>query len=409
MLDYRLQLEYAYAIKGTINMIKRELYMQKIHPFIGKDIVKIITGLRRSGKSVLLDLLKQEINVPERSIFINFESRKNAQFTNAGTLYNFVTKKVGDSKDKWYLFFDEIQEVTNWEHVINSFRVDFDADIYITGSNARLLSGELATLISGRYVQFVVYPFSYKEFMLLNEGKGFADYLKLGGMPFIGNIIADEKAVHLYLEDLYNSVVLKDVVKRNNIRDVDLLERIITYVLANVSQTFSANSISKYFKSEQRKVSTDTVLNYIKACEEAYLFHRLKRQDIKGKKLLEVAEKYFVADHGLREAVYGKGADDIGQVLENIVCIELMRRGYEVFVGAINGQEIDFVGVLNNEPIYVQVAYLLSDKETQNREFGNLLKIEDNFPKYVVSMDMVDLSRNGINHLNIEEFLTEEL
>ncbi|HCC34444.1 MAG TPA: ATPase [Ruminococcaceae bacterium] len=389
-------------------MIKRELYMERIRPFIGKDVVKVITGLRRSGKSVLLDLLRDEIGDSKHSIYFNFESKKNAKYTNADALYEYIIKKVGDSKEKWYLFFDEIQEVADWEKAINSFRVDFDADIYITGSNAKLLSGELATLISGRYVQFVIYPLSYKEFLLLNQGKSFNDYLKFGGMPFVSNIISDENAVNLYLEDVYNSVVLKDVVKRNNIRDVDLLERIITYVLSNVGQTFSATSISKYFKNEQRSVSTDTVLNYIKACEEAYLFYKLRRQDIKGKKILEVAEKYFVADHGMREAVYGKHMEDIGQVLENIVCLELLRRGYSVTVGTIDNEEIDFIGVKNNEPIYVQVAYLMPDKSTQEREFENLLKIEDNFPKYVVTMDEVNMSQRGIVHQNIRDFLLSD-
>ncbi|GHU49927.1 ATPase [Clostridia bacterium] len=389
-------------------MIKRELYMEQIRPFIGKDVVKVITGLRRSGKSVLLGLLRDEIGDPDHSIYFNFESKKNAKYTDADVLYDFILGKVGESKDKWYLFFDEIQEVTNWERAINSFRVDFDADIYITGSNAKLLSGELATLISGRYVQFVVYPLSYKEFMQLNEGKGFADYLRLGGMPFISNIIGDENAVNLYLEDVYNSVVLKDVVKRNNIRDVDTLERIVTYVLGNIGQTFSSTSISKYFKSERRSVSTDTVLNYIKACEEAYLFYKLKRQDIKGKRILEVAEKYFVVDHGLREAVYGRQLEDIGQVLENIVCLELLRRGYSVTVGSIENVEIDFIGMKNNEPIYIQVAYLMPDKATQEREFGNLLKIQDNYPKYVVTMDEVNMSQKGIKHMNIRNFLLSE-
>jgi len=389
-------------------MIKRDLYLNQIRPFIGKDLIKVITGLRRSGKSVLLDLLRNEINDSDHSIYLNFESKKNTKYTNPDTLYNYIIDIIGDSKAKWYLFFDEIQEVTNWEEVINSFRVDFDADIYITGSNARLLSGELATLISGRYVQFVIYPLSYKEFLLLNKNKSFNDYLKFGGMPFINNIINDEKAINIYLEDLFNSVVLKDVVKRNKIRDVDLLERIITYVLANISQTFSATSISKYFKNEQRKVSTDTVLNYIKACEEAYLFYKLKRQDIKGKKILDVSEKYFVVDHGLREAVYGKHIEDIGMILENIVCLELLRRGYEVTVGSINNEEIDFIGVKNNEPIYIQVAYLMPEKSTQDREFKNLLKIEDNYPKYVVTMDEVDMSQNGIKHFNIKDFLLND-
>jgi len=389
-------------------MIKRELYMERIRPFIGKDIVKVITGLRRSGKSVLLNLLRDEIGDPKHSIYLNFESKGNTRYRNPDALYAYIALKIGDSKDKWYLFFDEIQEVSNWEEVINSFRVDFDVDVYITGSNAKLLSGELATLISGRYVQFVIYPFSYREFLLLNKDKNFTDYLKLGGMPFLANIIGDENAMHLYLDDLYNSVVLKDVVKRNNIRDVDLLDRIITYVLANIGQTFSASSIAKYFKSEQRKVSTDTVLNYIKACEEAYLFYKLKRQDIKGKKILEAAEKYFVVDHGLREAVYGKRMEDIGQILENIVCLELLRRGYTVTVGMIDSEEIDFIGVKNNNPIYVQVAYVMPDKKTREREFGNLLKIKDNYPKFVVSMDEVDMSQKGIVHLNIKDFLFKE-
>jgi len=389
-------------------MIKRELYLKKIRPFIGKDIIKVITGLRRSGKSVILDLIREEIADEEHSIYFNFESKQNAKYKNPDTLYDYVLGRVGDSRDKWHLFFDEIQEVDRWEETINSFRVDFDADIYITGSNAKLLSGELATLISGRYVQFVVYPFSFTEFLQLNTRKTFTDYLRLGGMPFISNIINDERSVNLYLEDVYNSIVLKDVVKRNNIRDVDLLERIITYVLANISQPFSANSITRYFKNEQRSVSTDTVLNYLKACEEAYLFYRVKRQDIKGKKILEVAEKFYVADHGFREAICGKHMDDIGQVLENIVCMELLRRGYEVTVGTISNVEVDFVGVKNGEPIYVQVAYLMPDKSTREREFKSLLRIEDNFPKYVVTMDEVDMSQSGIKHVNIRDFLLSE-
>jgi len=392
-------------------MIKRELYMGRIRPFIGKDVVKVITGFRRSGKSVMLDLLREEIGDPVHSIYLNFESKSNAKYTQAGALYDYVIQKVGGSgRDKWYLFFDEMQEVIGWEEAINSFRVDFDADIYITGSNAKLLSGELATLLSGRYVQFVVYPFSYGEFLLINagKGKGFMDYLKLGGMPFLTHVIDDEKAASLYLEDVYHSVVLKDVVKRNHIRDIDLLERIITYVLANIGQTFSATSIAKYFKNEQRKVSTDTVLNYIKACEEAYLFYKLKRQDVKGKRILEVAEKYFAVDHGVREAVYGKNMEDIGQVLENIVCLELLRRGYTVAVGMVEAEEVDFVGARNNKPVYIQVAYLMPDKKTQEREFGSLLKIDDNYPKFVVSMDEVDMSQKGIVHLNIKDFLIKD-
>ena len=389
-------------------MIKRELYLERIRPFIGKDVVKVITGLRRSGKSVFLEMLMDEIDNPTHSLYINFESKKNEKYANADALYSYVMEKTGGGKGEWHLFFDEIQEVEDWEKVINSFRVDFDADIYITGSNSRLLSGELATLISGRYVRFVIYPLSYREFLLLNKGKTFAYYLKFGGMPFISNVIDDENAVSLYLDDVYNSVILKDVVKRYKIRDVDLLDRICSYLLANIGQTFSATSIAKHFKNERRRVSADTVLNYIKACEEAHLFYKLKRQDIKGKKILEVAEKYFVADHGLREAVYGYDNKDIGMVLENIICLEMLRRGYDVTVGRVGNEEIDFVGVRNNEPIYVQVAYLMPDPKTQEREFGNLLKIGDNYPKYVVTMDEIDMSQKGIRHVNISDFLLND-
>ncbi|MDR1801614.1 MAG: ATP-binding protein [Lachnospiraceae bacterium] len=390
-------------------MIKRELYLDRIRPFIGKDVIKIITGLRRSGKSVLLDMICQEVNDMQHSIYINFESKKNEWLTNQDELYKYVLNKVGDSQDKWYLFFDEIQEVASWEKVINSFRVDFDSDIYITGSNSKLLSGELASLVSGRYVQFVVYPLSYNEFVQLNPDKSFDDYLKFGGMPFISNIINDENAVALYLEDLYNSVVLKDIVKRNNIRNVDLLERIISYVLNNVAMTFSANSISRYFKNEHRKVSTDTILNYLKYCEEAYLFCRLKSQDIIGKELLNVSEKYYVTDHGLREAICANNLKDLEKVLENIVCLELFRRGYSLSVGSLSGKEIDFIGSKKNEKIYVQVTYVMPNIETRQREFGNLLKINDNYPKFVVSMDPVNLSQDGILHFHIKDFLLSDV
>jgi len=389
-------------------LIKREQYIKKIRPFIGTDIIKVLTGVRRSGKSVMLDLLRKEINCPEHSIFINFESKKNRKYLNSDELYDFIYKEAGNTNDKLYLFFDEIQEVENWEKAVNSLRVDFNADIYLTGSNAKLLSGELSTHIAGRYVQFVIYPFSFSEFLQINRKHTFKDYLEIGGMPFLNNIINDRNAINQYLDDVYASIILKDVVKRNNIRDVDLLDRVVTYVLANIGQTFSANSITKYFKNEQRKVSTDTVLNYIKACEEAYLFYRLKKQEIKGKKILTVYEKFYIADHGLREAVYGKNNQDIERVLENIVCLELLRRGYKVTVGTVeNVKEIDFVAVKNNKPVYFQVCYYLANDTTREREFGNLEKIKDNYPKYVISMDEIDLSRNGIIHLNIEKFLLD--
>ena len=395
-----------YLILEVIILIKRESYLQQIRPFINKDVIKVLTGIRRCGKSVLLEQVRDEINAPKTSIYINFESKKYKEFLTSDALYSYVLEQVGDCKEKFYLFFDEIQEVTNWEKAINSFRVDFDADIYITGSNAKLLAGELSTYIAGRYVQFEIYPFSFAEFKVINQNYTFNDYIELGGMPFLSQINYNKRAINTYLADVYDSIILKDVVKRNRIRDVDLLERIIAYVLANIGHTFSANSVSKFFKSEQRNVSTDTVLNYIKACSDAYLFYKLNRQEVKSKKILTINEKYYVADHGLREAVYGKNIENIDQILENIVYLELLRHGYDVTVGLTDDdREIDFIAVRNNEPIYIQVCYYLIEESTKAREFGNLEKIKDNYPKYVISMDTLDMSRQGIRHLNIEKFL----
>lgn len=401
-------------------MIKRERYMQRIRPFIGDELIKVLTGIRRSGKSVLLELIKDELReqgIPETQfITFNFESLANAKYRTAGALYEELTNRVSGISGKSYLFFDEIQEVDEWEKCINSARVDFDCDIYITGSNAKLLSGELATYLGGRYVEFVIYPFSFEEYLecrkqepdRLNEEEEFRNYVVLGGMPFLINLHGDRTASLQYLRDVYSSVILKDVVKCNSIRDVDLLERIITYVLANTGRTFSARSISNYFKNENRKVAPETILNYIKACRDAFLFIKLNREDIAGKKILSVNEKYYIVDHGIREAVYGGNTQDMDQLLENIVCMELIRRGYAVTVGKAGEKEVDFVAQSGSDKIYVQVAYLLGSQETVRREFGAYSGIRDNYPKYVVSMDDFDMSRDGIRHRNIREFLLAE-
>ncbi|MCR5336889.1 MAG: ATP-binding protein [Synergistes sp.] len=401
-------------------MIKRERYMHRIRPFIGSNLIKVLTGIRRSGKSVMLDLIRDELHGEGVSdtqfITFNFESFANAGYRTANTLYEELTKRISRISGKSYLFFDEIQEVEEWEKCINSARVDFDCDIYLTGSNAKLLSGELATHLGGRYVEFVIYPFSFEEYLeCRKQSQGqiftadeFRNYIDLGGMPFLSNLHGNRTASLQYLRDVYSSVILKDVVKRSSIRDVDLLERIVTYVLANVGHTFSARSISNYFKSENRKVAPETILNYIKACCDAYLFFKLSREDIAGKKILSVNEKYYIADHGLREAVYGGNTHDIDQLLENIVCMELIRRGYTVTVGKAGEKEVDFVARCGSEKIYVQTAYLLSSKETVRREFGAYTAIRDNYPKYVVSMDDFDMSRNGIKHRNIRDFLLAE-
>lgn len=391
--------------------------MRRIRPFIGTDLVKVMTGIRRCGKSVMLDLIKEELKESGISaaqfITFNFEDMRNANFCTASSLHDEVVRRASEISGKVYLFFDEIQEVTAWEKCINSLRIEMDCDIYITGSNARLLSGELATVLGGRYVEFTIYPFSYAEFMDLykdifpdaSNSAVFQKYLTLGGMPYLANLRYAEEPGKQYLTDVYNSVVLNDVVKRNKIRDVDLLTRIVTYVIGNIGTTFAAASIAKFLKSERRTVATDTVLNYIQYCINAYLFYQVKRQDIQGKQILSTNEKYYMADHGLREAVFGGNMRDINLVLENIIYMESLRRGYTITVGKSGTKEIDFICQKQDQKVYIQVTYLLASDETIQREFGIYDSIHDNFPKYVVSMDELDFSRNGIKHRNIKEFL----
>lgn len=401
-------------------MIKRESYMRRIRPFINGELVKVMTGIRRSGKSVMLELVKQELLEmgvrAEQFISINFEDMRYLHLCTAQVLHQEILNRAEGIAGKVYLFFDEIQEVKDWEKCVNSLRVALDCDIYITGSNAKLLSGELATYLGGRYVEFVIYPFSFAEFLELYRPttpqatvqQCFQQYLLFGGMPYLSRLNYQEEPVRQYLSDLYDSVQLKDIVKRNKVRDVDLLERILAYVMANVGTTFSAGSLTKFFKSEQRSVSPETVLNYIRYCCDAYLFYQVKRQDLQGKQILATSEKYYIADHGIREAVFGGNMRDINLVLENIVFLELLRRGYTVTVGKAGEREVDFVCDRRGEKLYVQVTYLLASEETIAREFGVYDSIRDNFPKYVVSMDELDLSRSGIKHRNIRDFLLAE-
>jgi predicted AAA+ superfamily ATPase len=381
------------------------------------DLVKVLTGFRRSGKSAMLELIREELLAqgvnPLNCITLNFEDLENTRLCTAPALYRYIQEKIRALRGKVFLFLDEIQEVSGWEKCVNSLRISPDTDIYITGSNATLLSGELATYLAGRYVEIEISPFSFKEFVEIyrtyypdvQEADIFRAYLTLGGMPFLHHLNFREEPCKLYLRDIYNSVILKDILGRNNIRNPDLLERLIFYSAANIGHTFSATSIANYFKHERRTVSPETVLNYLKACEDAFLFHRLKRQDLPGKKVLTVQEKFYLADHGLREAVYGKNQQDIGQVLENIVYMELSRRGYQVTVGKMYDTEIDFVCEKMGNLLYVQVAYLLGSPETIAREFGSLEKIRDNYPKYVFSMDELNMSRGGIRHCHIRDFL----
>jgi len=401
-------------------MIKRDSYIEKIRGFMDKpELVKIITGIRRSGKSVMLELIRDELRflgVPESNMLVyNFEDMELEPLKDAGSLHKHIKKKINALSGRVYLFFDELQEVERWEKCVNSLRVDSDADIYITGSNAKMLKGDYATLLAGRYIEIRMYPFSFSEYCAAerengqteSEAEAFKHYVKRGGMPVLSNLGLNDVDAKQYLKDIYASVVIKDIMTQNSFRDVDLLERIIFYVLANIGKTFSATSISKFFKSENRVVAPETVLNYLKGCEDAFLFERLKYLDVPSKRILQVNEKYYIADHGMREAVFGNNERDIELVLENIVCMELLRRGYEVSVGRAAGKEIDFIAARGEERVYIQVCYLLASDDTIEREFGALYKIYDNYPKYVLSLDEFDLSREGIRHENVRNFLQD--
>ena len=401
--------------------VLRKRLINDIKPFINNSLVKVITGIRRSGKSELLsqvcNFIKQSGVSEENIISINFESMKFRSLNTAESLYDYVLQKVeGENKikDKIYLFLDEIQNVFEWEKAVNSFRVDFDSDIYITGSNSNLLSGELATLLAGRYVSFEVYPFTLseaKDFTVQNgtfttNQKLFEDYLKFGGFPQRFQF-STENAIISYLSDIYSSVVLKDVIARNKINNPQFLQILCNFMLDNISLQFSANSICKKLKSENIKVSTDTILTYLNYIQNAFIIRGVKRYDITGKKLLESSEKYYSSDLGLCTLSRTSENIDFSKVYENVVFIELKSRGYSVNIGRLENKEIDFIAYRGTEKIYIQVAYLITESDKE-REFGNLLKINDNFPKLVISSDPVDLSQNGIQHKNIIEWLLED-
>ena len=400
-------------------MIIRNEYMDKIERLIDKDPIKIIIGVRRSGKTYLLKniyhyLLKRDI--PESNIFfISFESMKYNYIENSKQLDEKIIELTQNIEGKVYFLFDEIQNVENWEKSINAYRVDFNCDIYITGSNSELLSGELATLIAGRYFQIDLYPFSFKEFVqykqqidncdISNLEDLFNEYLKFGGMPSILQISDEDK--FSYLGDIYDTILLKDIISRHQIRNTDMLNRIIDYTIMNISKDFSATSISDYMKHEGRKISKDTILDYLLYSQDACFIHKVPKEHIKGKKVLLSNEKYFIVDHGFYQLKFAN-IENIGSILENIVYIELLRRGYDIKIGILNKKEIDFVCRKNKEKIYVQVSYKLSADKTIDREFSGLAKIDDNYDKYVLTMDTQDFSNNGLKHRNIIDFLTSD-
>ncbi len=399
-------------------MIPRELYLRKIRPFIDTPVVKVLTGVRRCGKSVMLSLIRADLirnGISDRQVLVlNFESRTDSRVKSIDSVLEAVKTQARTAQgERQYLFFDEIQELVGWETLVNSFFVDFDVDIYITGSNAYLLSGELATYLAGRYVEIQIYPFSFSEVidmvkernLPLSRSQAFQLFLIRGGFPFLYNYDFADADARQYVSDIFDSIILKDISQRNGIRDVALLRTLILFFIANIGNTFSSGSLVKFLRNERRAVSTETIYNYIEYCRSACLLHLVPRQDLVGKAVLTTQEKIYLVDHGIREAVYGNNLRDINQVLESIVYIELLRRGYDVTVGRIKSSEVDFCAVKGNDRLYVQVAYLLASEETMDREFGVLEMIPDNYPKYVLSMDELDRSRNGIIHLNIPDFL----
>ena len=398
-------------------MVVREKYISKVKPFVNKDIIKVFVGVRRSGKTVLLsqirNMLMEEGVAFENFIEMNFESMKFAEIRDAENLYKYVCERIRDIQGKVYLMLDEIQVVREWEKAINSFRVDFDCDIYITGSNSKLLSGELATFLSGRYVQIKVYPFTLsevKEYLLQqdlfeSDEKLFTDYLKYGGFPQ-RFVLQEESAIEAYLRDIYEAIVIRDIVERHGVKDVSVLKRVLEFLLDNIGNPFSGRNISGRLTSEGMKIATSTLLNYVDYFKEAFVLFSARRYDIKGKRILASTEKYYAVDIGLRNTIKKSELIDSSKLFENIVYLEMLSRGYEVQVGKLDEQEIDFICYRGNEKLYIQVAYLINEYDVK-REFGNLEKVRDNYPKYVISGDLVDLSRNGIIHRNIIDFLLD--
>lgn len=394
----------------------RPRYLDRIMPFIGTDVVKVLVGLRRSGKSDMLRLIQRRLLGQgcdaSQFVTLNFEDYALSELRDPDELYPYLLDRIGKVNGRPYVFLDEIQEVRDFERVVNSLRAATDADVIITGSNSRLLSGELATHLGGRYVQFTVYPFGYEEFKAAREMQGldgsFATFLQWGGMPFLSMREWDDESRRTYLTDIYRSVVLKDIVQRHRIRDVVLLERIASFAMRNVGNVISANSIAAYLKSERMDVGVQTVVNYLEYCREAYLLERFDRVDVVGRKALRTMQKYYVADVGLRGAIVGDGMTNVQGLLENVVALEGLRRGYRVRVGTVDDKEVDFVLDKGDMRRYVQVTYMMDRPETVSREFGAFAGIPDNYPKTVVSMDPILQPRDGIEHRRIDEFLLAE-
>jgi len=395
-----------------MDYIIREKYISKIKPFINKPVLKILTGIRRVGKSSLLHIIKDEILkdvADENKIYINFEAINSLDISNANSLLEYLKPLLEDVKGKVYFFFDEIQVIDGWEEVISDLKHNRDYDIFLTSSNKKLISS-----LSEKYVEFEIQPFTFSEFkkafenMELSKENLFYKFIQLGGLPFLKYFDLDETPSFEYLNDIYNTVLVKDVLQYNNIRDVDLFNHIFSYVLTNIGQSFSASSIKTYLKNKNKNISVDTILNYLEYCNIAFLIKKAPRYDILSKKTLKVDEKYYLTDHGFRQATGFSITQDIKRILENIVYIELLSRGYEVKVGKVKDKEINFIAKKEKSLSYYQISYKIRDEKTRERIFETYNSITNNFPKYVLSMDHSNFSQDGVIHKNIIDFLLED-
>lgn len=398
-------------------MIYRPMYMDKIMAYVDTPFVKILTGVRRCGKSTILKMimekLKAERNVPvERIISCRFDSMEYEDMTAKQMYAQLKEQLLPDGKT--YLFLDEVQEIKGWEKVVNSLSSDFDVDLYITGSNSRMMSSEISTYLTGRYVSFRIFTLSFGEYLMfkakyadVGDPKAeLADYVRLGGFPATHLQAYSQDEIYTIVRDIYNSTIFSDIVKRNQIRKIDQLERVVKYTFNNVGNTFSAKSIADYLKSERRALDNETVYNYLEKLEKAYLLHRCSRYDLQGKEILKTQEKFYLADVSMRYSVLGYNADSAASSLENIVYLELCRRGYTVNVGKTSDGEIDFVAVRQNEKIYVQVTQEINFEKTEKREYNRLLEIHDNYPKYVLTADeFAGGNYEGIKTMHIADFL----
>ncbi len=400
-------------------MINRPMYVDKIMAYTDTPFIKILTGVRRCGKSTILqmiiDKLKEREIAENQIVSMRFDSMEYEDMTSKEMFSMIKGKLYKDGKT--YLFLDEIQEIEGWERVVNSLYSDYETDIYVTGSNSRMMSSEISTYLTGRYVSFRIFTLSFSEYLtfkkeyaeLQDNKTELSNYLRLGGFPATHLQNYSDNEIYTIVKDIYNSTIFSDIVKRNNIRKVDQLERIVKFAFNNIGKTFSAKSVSDYLKSEHRKIDNETVYNYLEKLEKAYILHRCSRYDMNGKELLKTQEKFYVADSAFKYSVLGYTETSVAAMLENIVYLELLRRGYEVCIGKTNDGEIDFVAAKQNDKMYVQVTREILSEKTEKREYERLLDIHDNYPKYVLTTDdFAGGNYKGIKTMHIADFLLSE-